>query len=829
MEEQSAFLLAISSAVLVGFVIVLLFLMVLISFLTVLCFRSCRRSRSEESRRLLEERESRETPETSSATGLSYGTISPRSTPTRSIDIQQPRRVREGTRQQQENETPPTSEVAQHLAETLSENSAPQTSSPWPERSQEPTAEISPAPTGTEWLSTNNNVREVLNAVWPARLHWYLIGVQLGLQIVQLNVIRHNRRDNPDECIVDMIETWLNQEGATWRELISALKHEMVGCSEMASSIAASLNLELESTEDVEILDSSAAVVSPVTTLAANLNNDPLYSDSAYSTDSSFEHLDTSKLTNKESRRLKARLRKDTRRIITDFSDLVLHMRGSFKQRKINPQDLATTVKGIAKREPGTHSLQESMNLSAVTSIDVLVDKLQNENYISFINYHLVEYMISQYGSEEDKRKFAYYETKFKEYCKRSVFEVPQDVFGCVPSDGEKLAFKVTKEVVNNFKLPANHTQVEDDEYASDNPTAETTSKHLELSLGDVMFIEEKVSETLDLDVGSLVLLGASRGCLELTFSVPKVIVIKVKAQLEEVNGPVYSNLEVKGVHVLCGPPGKPQVTKVRNICYRLQWTKPSYQGFHPIQHYKISYRSVQDRPKVWRTFETESPTESIALPDEIIHPQHESSFVFKVQAVTDIGCGLYSEESDPVILQPLSATDALYRHTLPRSQKKHPLTIDDLEEVMDKLKPLKERWYDIGQKLDIDVTTLDEIQRTYNTLSIRLNHMFLNWLSQGGATREALSSALDSLGLYDASDSISARASYASATNSPSRSRSNTSIPFITLSSSSSCTTEADAPYHHTLPMISSRSRSFSERHEAQENHSLTSDDLLK
>ena len=430
------------------------------------------------------------------------------------------------------------------------------------------------------------------------------------------------------------------------------------------------------------------------------------------------------------------------------------------------------------------------MNLSAVTSIDVLVGRLQDDNYISFINYHLVEYMISQYGSEEDNRKFADYETKFKEYCKRSVFEVPQDVFGCVPSDGEKFAFKVTKEVVNNFKLPANHTQVEDDEYASDNPTAETTSKHLELSLGDVMFIEEKVSETLDLDVGSLVLLGASRGCLELTFSVPKIIVKKVKAQLEEVSGPVYSNLEVKGVHILCGPPGKPQVTKVRNICYRLQWTKPSYQGFHPIRHYKISYRSVQDRPKLWKTFETKGPTESIALPDEIIHPLHELSFI--VQAVTDIGCGLYSEESDPVILQPLSATNAPHypSRTFPRSiskhaaavQEKRPLTIDDLQEIMDKLNavmdpdksnPVRERWYDIGRKLGMNEMTLDKIQRTCKTSNIRLRHMIHTWLSQGGATREALSSALDSLGLFDASNSISARTPYASATNSPSRSRS--------------------------------------------------------
>ena len=659
MEEQLPFLqVAVSISESVFIAILLLLLMV---FLSVFCLR-CQKSKTEDCELLLANEEStpedvthswsKNNPENTSDITGTYGKLpAPRST----TDIMQPQRVEESTLKQDDAGILPisTNGVAQksaipptvQQAETTVEDQQQEQITEVQPATEQPQASTDAKPTDTEWLSTNN-LREVINAVFLAREKWRLIGIQLGIQIVNLNVIGYNRHDNPDECIVDMIHTWLNQEGATWRELISALKHETVGCAHTASLIAA----EQPQASTVEIPCSSAAVISRVTTLGNVSENNPLSSDLPSSTVSSFGNLNTSKLNDKESRRLKARLRQDTRKIITHFSDLVVHMRRSFKQRNFDPQDLATTVKGIAKREPGTHSLQESMNLSAVTSIDVLVDQLQNENYISFINYHLVEYMISQYGSEEDKRKFADYEIEFKEYCKRSVFEVPQDVFGCVPSDGVKFTFKVTKEVVKN--LPSNHTQVEDDEDAIDNPTVEASSKNLKLSLGDVMFIQEKVSETLDLDVGSFVLLGASRGCVELTFSVPKVIVKKVKTQLEEVSGPVYSNLEAKGIHILCGPPGKPQVTKGL-IRYCLQWTKPSYQGFHTIRHYKISYRSVHDRTKVWKTFETEDPMESIVIPNEIIH--HNSSLVFKVQPVTDIGCGVDSEESDPVTLRPLS------------------------------------------------------------------------------------------------------------------------------------------------------------------------------
>ena len=40
--------------------------------------------------------------------------------------------------------------------------------------------------------------------------------------------------------------------------------------------------------------------------------------------------------------------------------------------------------------------------------------------------------MIEHHGTEQDKRMLAVYKTKFEAYCKRSVFEVPKDVFGSV-------------------------------------------------------------------------------------------------------------------------------------------------------------------------------------------------------------------------------------------------------------------------------------------------------------------------------------------------------------------------------------------------------------
>ena len=65
--------------------------------------------------------------------------------------------------------------------------------------------------------------------MWEAKEKWYDIGVELGLMVNDLDVIRCKNYDDPEKCIAEMLSVWLRQGGATWEALIFALNHKTVG------------------------------------------------------------------------------------------------------------------------------------------------------------------------------------------------------------------------------------------------------------------------------------------------------------------------------------------------------------------------------------------------------------------------------------------------------------------------------------------------------------------------------------------------------------------------------------------------------------------------
>ena len=309
---------------------------------------------------------------------------------------------------------------------------------------------------------TISNISKVLENVWDARQKWYNIGIQLKLKTSDLDVIRLPGNPSPDECVVEMLKFWLRRGGATWEALIDALKHKTVGYPILANQIATNFavgSLAADRSEGVLTnkgieLSSKPGFKCPKCgncSFKEYLEGNCPKFNSAASADSTFPYLDVENLTENEVLTLQVQLRQGTRTIITDFSNLVFHMRESFKHNNIDPQDVATTALGTATCESSTVALMETLDVRNLNSVNVLMGHLLQNGYISFFNYHIVQDLISRYGTDKDKEKLGEYETKFKMFCKRSVFEVPTYIFGTVPSDGEILAFKVTSEMLDNL------------------------------------------------------------------------------------------------------------------------------------------------------------------------------------------------------------------------------------------------------------------------------------------------------------------------------------------------------------------------------------------
>jgi hypothetical protein len=73
---------------------------------------------------------------------------------------------------------------------------------------------------------TINNLREVNACLYPVRRKWYKIGIELGLNVDELDTISANHRADLDECLIEMIKVWLRSidPRPTWTALGDALR-----------------------------------------------------------------------------------------------------------------------------------------------------------------------------------------------------------------------------------------------------------------------------------------------------------------------------------------------------------------------------------------------------------------------------------------------------------------------------------------------------------------------------------------------------------------------------------------------------------------------------
>ena len=516
-------------------------------------------------------------------------------------------------------------------------------------------------------LSTDD-IENVRSEVWEARCKWYDIGIELGLNVSDLDRIRHLFKDDADRCVTEMLTLWLRNHTATWKQLINSLEHKTVGFTNLAMMVTKNITSSANST-------STVTCKTPTHTHAVKLNFEGEQHREEYlcscgnsrteqffdgiclkcnsASDLSFPFLDTKNLSGKERHVLYIKLRKETGEMISKFAKLLSKMRQSFTERKLNIKEIVASVVDIAPRECSTLSILRSPDIKRVNDMADLTSFLTEKNYLSFFHYHIVTHLIETYGTKEDCCLLKHYTNDFRIFCQRSVFEVPQDILGQVPDDGVKLEVKITEQTA--AQLPNKHNQI-DTSSSSNSMTFTGTSK---FSLADVQIVQEKVSEALGLMQPcscSLIYLGASDGCVKLMFFFPRGFIRLVKALLVNGNVPSESNivssvanLKTMGIHILCGAPGKPYATSVTRDCINLQWTKPEFQGSHIVTHYQIHYQSLgRIQENEWEIELTEGPFEMLEVRGLA---QKGTSFVFKVQAVNSIGLCVESEKSDEIYL----------------------------------------------------------------------------------------------------------------------------------------------------------------------------------
>ena len=225
---------------------------------------------------------------------------------------------------------------------------------------------------------------------------------------------------------------------------------------------------------------------------------DSAFTERGISSSISFPHLNLSEFTNKRQHYRKERLRCQSEKINLEFQKLVSATVESLNRQNVSPDKLLSHVMtlGSLKRvfeEPQVPALHHRFNelKAAKTICDSFV--VLND-YFSFFNYHIIEHIIEELGTEEDKAKLQKYEQDFHQYAERRIFEcLPK--FGCMLNDADHVNILV--------KLDSHY-----DDY----------------TVAELEGFCHKLSEILNLSLGILCLCRVDKGCLQLTFQVPSFV-----------------------------------------------------------------------------------------------------------------------------------------------------------------------------------------------------------------------------------------------------------------------------------------------------------------
>lgn len=61
-------------------------------------------------------------------------------------------------------------------------------------------------------------------------MKWYNIGLELGIDVTDLDEIKYTNNDIPRKCLLEMLKVWLNlvENSPTWKALSKALRTEPI-------------------------------------------------------------------------------------------------------------------------------------------------------------------------------------------------------------------------------------------------------------------------------------------------------------------------------------------------------------------------------------------------------------------------------------------------------------------------------------------------------------------------------------------------------------------------------------------------------------------------
>ena len=206
------------------------------------------------------------------------------------------------------------------------------------------------------------------------------------------------------------------------------------------------------------------------------------------------------------------------------FQELVSATMNSFIRQKVPQAVLVSHVMTLGAFKPVFKEPQVPLfqycfqKLEAAHSIPNVF--LILKDYFSFYNYHVIEHIIKELGTEEDKAELQRYKENFNQYAKRRIFE-------CLPEFGPV--------------SDADHADV----------FVKVDLQYENYTVAEIEIFRHKLSEILRVSSqGILRLCRVEKGCFQFTFQVPSF----VQQEIFPLSREQERTLKAKGVMKLtCG------------------------------------------------------------------------------------------------------------------------------------------------------------------------------------------------------------------------------------------------------------------------------------
>ena len=242
------------------------------------------------------------------------------------------------------------------------------------------------------------------------------------------------------------------------------------------------------------------------------------------STICSLPYLKVCGLTPEQQEELKIRLCIESEEIVCKFWHLHSRVYESLCERKVSVEKLVTHLLSL-------HAFDPVYKDSQKPALQAFFQDLQNagsiervlyiiKDYVSFFNYHVIEHIVNELGTDQDKVELQNYEKEFDQYSKRRVYE-------CPPLYGSK--------------SDADHV----------NLVLKVDSVYEEYTVKELKRFEYRLSRIFCVSPQSVLhLYRVEEGCLQLIFQVPSFVQQKIFPLLSEQEEALVAEGVIK---LICG------------------------------------------------------------------------------------------------------------------------------------------------------------------------------------------------------------------------------------------------------------------------------------